>query len=311
MSTRPAPVPQPLVHRAFRTADGAALGLTAGRMRSSDLAAPHRGVRVAGPPAADLEGRCRALLPLLPPGARFTHVTALALVGVEPPWSLKDDDRLHVEVSTTATRPRIRGVVTHRIPGAVPLLHLRGLPVLRPELAWTRTADRLAHTELVVLADGLCRRKRPVTTPERLAQVVATLPAGTRGVRLLRGAAASCGAGTDSVMETRTRLALDSAGIRCEVNRAVRDEQGRFIAMPDLSDPVLRVAIEYDGDVHRTDRRTWQRDVARRQALEAAGWRVVTLTAGDVLGADDRWISWVAAARTAQSRVASRSSRGQ
>ncbi|MET0433464.1 MAG: DUF559 domain-containing protein [Cellulomonas sp.] len=301
MSRSPVPLPAAFSRAPFRTEDAVRAGLTPGRLRASDLTAPHRGVRVQGPPDADLRGRCLAVLQALPQGARFGHVTALGLVGVDPPWSLADDRRLHVEVSTAGVRPRIRGVVAHRHVGAAPVIDVAGLPVLEPAVAWTRVGAQLGHVELVVLADALCRRRGPVTTPERLAETVAALPAGTRGVRRLRAAVADCRAGTDSNMETRARLALSSVGIECDVNRPVLDADGRFVALPDLSDHRHRVAIEYDGDVHRTDKRTWRRDIARRQAMEAAGWRVVTITADDVLRGDDRWLSWVRAAQRRQS----------
>jgi very-short-patch-repair endonuclease len=51
---------------------------------------------------------------------------------------------------------------------------------------------------------------------------------------------------------------------------------------PDLSYPDLRIAIEYDGDHHRTSRQ-WRSDRARRQLLEDAGWIVLEFTADDVL----------------------------
>lgn len=300
MPTPPAPLPPEFSRRPFRAADAARAGLSPGRLRAADLAAPHRGVRVPGSVPDDVVARCRALVPVLPGDARFCHVTALRLVEVDAPWSLADDQRLHVEVSTTATRPRIQGVVTHRHAGDAPLIGVRGLRVLDPAVVWTRLGGALGHVELVVLADALCRRRRPASTPELLGAAVAAMPAGARGVRRLRAALADARPGTDSSMETRARLALWSAGMAFDVNRPVHDDEGRFVAMPDLSDHRHRVAVEYDGDVHRTDKRTWRRDIARRQRMEAAGWRVVTLTADDVLRGRNDWITWVAAAREAQ-----------
>jgi very-short-patch-repair endonuclease len=87
------------------------------------------------------------------------------------------------------------------------------------------------------------------------------------------------------------------------VNVAARDSTGRFLALPDLSYPDLTIAIEYDGDIHRADKATWRRDIRRRQALEAAGWRVVTCTADDVLRNPERLVAWVRAAIRARSRV--------
>ncbi len=272
-------------------------------MRAGDLARPYRGVRVPAPVPDDLVGRCRALLTVLPAGARFSHLTALRLYGVDLPWSLDADERLHVEVGTRDDRPRISGVVAHRHVGPARTRTVAGLPVLAPEVAWVRLGGLTGRTELVVLADALCRRRGPVSSPAALEREVADLPPGTRGRRVLRDAVQACRARTDSVMETRVRLVLDDAGIACEVNRPVRDPAGRFVAMPDLSDVERRVAIEYDGDVHRTDRRVWRRDIARRQALEAAGWRVVTLTADDLRDPAAPWLAWIARARRAQLRA--------
>lgn len=303
MSASPVPLPPALRGAPFSTRTAAAAGVSPGRLRAQDLAAPHRGVRVPGTVPDGLAERCCALLPVLPAGARFSHATALALLDVELPWQAVVDERLYVEVSTSGTRPRIRGVVAHRQTGRAPVLDVRGLPVLDPACAWTRLAATLEIADLVVVADALCRRRQPVSSPEQLGLAVAALPPGTRGVRRLRAALAATRPGTDSCMETRTRLALEGAGIVCDVNRPVDDAHGRFVAMPDLSDHRLRVAVEYDGDVHRTDRRTWRRDVARKQALEAVGWRVVTVTADDLRPGETRWLRWVATARTSQAAL--------
>jgi hypothetical protein len=62
----------------------------------------------------------------------------------------------------------------------------------------------------------------------------------------------------------------------------------------DLAYPKLKVAIEYDGDHHR-DRATFRRDVARLNALRAAGWTVLRFTADDVLRYPERVIAQVTA----------------
>ena len=43
-----------------------------------------------------------------------------------------------------------------------------------------------------------------------------------------------------------------------------------------------KVVAEFDGDHHRTDRRQWQIDVARRESVQASGWTYVQLTAQTV-----------------------------
>lgn len=54
-------------------------------------------------------------------------------------------------------------------------------------------------------------------------------------------------------METRTRLLLVFAGLPCpETNVPVFDDHGQWIGRPDLAYRRLRLAIQYEGDVHRT-----------------------------------------------------------
>jgi very-short-patch-repair endonuclease len=154
-----------------------------------------------------------------------------------------------------------------------------GLRVVRTDVTWGDLADRLTVDDLVVLGDAMLRRG--LSTLDALNRIAS----GTRhrrGVRLLRLAVPLLEPRTDSPMETRVRLLLVRAGLPCpQANRDVVVD-GEWIARPDLSYPHLRIAIEYDGDHHRS-RRQWRSDRARRQLLEDAGWVVLELTADDVL----------------------------
>ena len=148
----------------------------------------------------------------------------------------------------------------------------------------------------LVLGDAMLRRKGAATNLADLR----TLTDSThkmKGLTKARAALDLVQPGTDSSMETRARLLLVHAGLPCPVvNRAAIDDQGRFLALPDMSYPERRIAIEYDGDVHRTDPATWRRDVERRQRLEAAGWIIITATADDVLRHPERFVARVRAA---------------
>ena len=137
--------------------------------------------------------------------------------------------------------------------------------------------------ELVVLGDAMTRRRTPATSVEEMRRLLERTHK-MRGLLAARVAIEHVVAGTDSSMESRTRMLLVDAGLPCPVvNGAAVDAGGRFLALPDMSYPELRIAIEYDGDVHRTDQATWRRDVERRQRLEGAGWLIVTVTADDVI----------------------------
>jgi hypothetical protein len=246
-----------------------------------------------------VHARCCEIAPALPPGSVFCHVTALVLLGIDVPLGIDATSDLHVLVPPGTTPPRRRGVVAHRgpVPAADDLRGRNGVPILAADAAWVQLGAHLTLREVMVLGDALTRRTRPWCSPAMLEVRVAGLPARTRGVRRLREAVALVRAGTDSCMESRLRWLIVRAGLPCPVvNTLVRGPQGEVVAMPDLAYPALKIAIEYDGDVHRTDKRTWRRDIARRQALEALGWRMITCTADDVLRTPDRTLTWIRAA---------------
>jgi very-short-patch-repair endonuclease len=71
------------------------------------------------------------------------------------------------------------------------------------------------------------------------------------------------------------------------VNLELHDTDGAFVARVDLAYPDARLALEYEGDIHRTDRVVWQRDIARRERVEDLGWRMVRITAADLTSPAD------------------------
>lgn len=292
------PLPATLRRGPFTAARGLAAGAPEDALRRAGLRIPTPSVRAAGPPpaASDVLGRCQEFAPVLPPDAIFCHATAFALLGADLPFGVDPAGDLHVEVGPRRSLPRRRGLVGHRRSTTdVPCFRMPlGVRVALPEAAWLQLATAVTPRELVVAADALMRRQAPLCRPEHLERAVTALRPGARGVRLLRNALLHARAGTDSCMETRLRWTLTDGGLPApSVNALVRDADGQVVAMPDLSYEEERVAIEYDGDVHRTDRRTWLRDRTRRAALESLGWRVITCTADDVLRHPDRPVTWV------------------
>jgi very-short-patch-repair endonuclease len=57
---------------------------------------------------------------------------------------------------------------------------------------------------------------------------------------------------------------------------------GVLLGRIDLAYPELKVAIEYEGDGHRTDREQWRKDIQRQRHLESEGWIVIRLTQADL-----------------------------
>lgn len=96
----------------------------------------------------------------------------------------------------------------------------------------------------------------------------------------------------ESPMESRVRVALVLGGLSPEVQYPV-ELRGRRYRL-DLAYPRYRVAVEYDGDDHRGQRRA-RRDLAREAALTAAGWQVLRFDADEVLFRPDRIVAAVRA----------------
>ena len=61
----------------------------------------------------------------------------------------------------------------------------------------------------------------------------------------------------------------------------VQDEFGDVIAYLDMGWEELKVAVEYDGEQHRSDRWQYTWDIRRLEMLERLGWIVIRVVAGD------------------------------
>lgn len=91
----------------------------------------------------------------------------------------------------------------------------------------------------------------------------------------------------ESPMETRSRLVLVLRGLPCpELQFAVYDADGVFVARLDMAYPRLRLAVEYDGRGHL---KQWQQEVDAHRAnrLDECDWSVLRFTSTDVLGYPD------------------------
>ena len=78
-------------------------------------------------------------------------------------------------------------------------------------------------------------------------------------------------------------MLIIEAGLPAPVAQVrVRDERGFEVARVDLAYPAAKIAIEYEGDHHRTSKTQWRRDIARIRRLHALGWVVLRVTADDL-----------------------------
>lgn len=105
---------------------------------------------------------------------------------------------------------------------------------------------------------------------------------GGRGVSRARDAIALMDPGGTSPKETWLRLLVIDDGLP-KPQSQFRIHNGDYypLAFLDLAWPEYMVALEYDGDQHRTDRKQYRKDISRLRMLERMGWIVVRVVAED------------------------------
>lgn len=272
----------------FAVAAARRAGLSRDRLVARDLTAPFWGAR-ARTSARATEGldayeiqrhalieRCQQYAVVAPARFAFSHQTAARLFDVPLPSRLMAGEVLHVAVPAGSQPPRRRGIVGHR--GSVQGAIRSGMPVVAAEQAWLQLAPFLSVDELIIAGDHLVRAKRPLASLESMSDALRAA-SGRRGLATARSALPLVRVGTRSPRESTTRLILVRGGLpEPVVGHTVYDEDGFFVGTPDLAYVTERIAIEYQGSDHWTNREVFEDDILRRELFERADWRVILVT---------------------------------
>ncbi|MDZ4265980.1 MAG: hypothetical protein U1D00_09830 [Mycobacterium sp.] len=105
---------------------------------------------------------------------------------------------------------------------------------------------------------------------------------GARGVRKLRTAVDLMDAGSQSPKETWWRLWLIKKGFpRPRTQIPVLNSLGRPFAYLDMGWEDVKIAVEYDGDQHRTSREQYVWDEQRVRLIRDRGWLHIKVIAED------------------------------
>lgn len=280
MSTVPAALPPRIAATAFSIRQARFLGVTRARTFASDLLRPHHGVRSHSQPR-NLQEAAETLAPVLADDQVFSHATAAVLLGLPLPRRLERSP-LHVTTLGSDRHVRRSGVVGHRSRHGIDrLIHRQSLRIMHPVDIFFSLAPVLSVTELVVLGDAVIAERGGSGTLAELRHVLAER-SGARGIRKARAALDLIRSGSRSPGETRLRLLLRASGLpEPSLNYNVTFA-GQFIACVDLAFPQARLAIEYEGDVHRIDRATFLKDLTRGERLRDASWWLIRATAYDL-----------------------------
>lgn len=160
---------------------------------------------------------------------------------------------------------------------------IAGITATTPARTALDLACRYRIDKAVAAIDALARATDLKTID---VEILAERYRGRRGISRARVALSLVDAGAESPRETWLRLLLVDAGYpRPRTQIPVYGEYGELIAVLDMGWESIKVAVEYEGDHHRTDRRQFNKDIARLETLTTdLGWIVVRVTAEDVPG---------------------------
>ncbi|MGX5655069.1 endonuclease domain-containing protein [Geodermatophilus nigrescens] len=268
--------PPDLVGPPFRGTAAVAAGLLTGdQLRSRAWRRLFRDVYVHREVPLTHELRAVAAAGVLLPGAVVSGRSAAVLWGVE--LAGPEDD---VELTLPAGRHPVRAaglrVRRARLTEA-DVMRRRGVPATLPLATALQLAGVLDGDEAVVAVDRLLASGLVDLAPLQLRAAALT----GRGSARARAVCELADERSESPQETRLRLLLGRSGLPAPVPQVTVRVDGRFVARVDLAWPELRVGVEYDGAWH-AEPGQFARDRRRLNALQAAGWTVVFVTAADL-----------------------------
>lgn len=206
--------------------------------------------------------------------ATIVGAAASALHGAK--WIPED---VPVELNHRNTRPP-RGVLIRRdvlLDAETQIID--GRAVTTPERTAFDIGRRGAIRSAVVRLDALAR-----ATGFKADDVlrIAKCHPHSPGLRRLEAALELVDPGAQSPRESYLRLLLIDAGLpRPQTQIPVLGADGIPLAYLDLGWEEHLVAVEYDGDQHRTERLQYVKDLRRSEMLERMGWTVVRVVAED------------------------------
>lgn len=306
------PFPQRLTGRVFTVHQARAEGVSAGRLRASDVRWIARGLYAQGLDGPPGEAAVVAGLNLLYASTWASHTTAARILGLYLPRRLAADSDLHLSRHRRMPPLKIRGLINHRVTAVVgDVGSLQAPPHAPPdsrvrvssfERTWLDLAGRLDLTELVVMGDQLVRiprpdlegRSRPWATRETLRAALREHP-GAPALTNARAATEHVRVGSDSPSETRLRLSLMAAGLPEPELQVRLDPCHRHSPTADLGYRDSRIAIQYDGYHHRSPRQL-ATDNRRDLAFTQAGWTYLKFDWQDAQHGFGRAIALVGAA---------------
>ena len=160
---------------------------------------------------------------------------------------------------------------------------IRGIPVTTPARTAFDLASRYPLVKAVAAIDALARATRLKAVD--IEQCIERHQ-GHRNIRRARHALTLVDAGSESPRETWLRLLLIQAGYPPpQTQIPVYGPDGELVGIVDMGWEDIKIALEYEGEHHRTNSRVFNNDIARHETMTTdLGWIAIRVTAADVPG---------------------------
>lgn len=294
MSRRLEPLPPALAFAVFTAAEARAAGVSAQRLRGSDITRLGWGVYSREDyqltERAIVQAYGRSDPAVVAHGFTAARAWRLPLPFTDVHWE-NEGVRSPVHLNSTASRRRSGSLVRWSSFALSPeeTASSHGMLLTARVRTWMDLAPRLSHDDLVRIGDHLVRHPRPryehrhapYATPAQLEQLLREHR--RRGARKLREVLRDVRVGADSPAETTLRLAILRAGLPVPHLNVFLRAGGASLGQADLSWPEWKVCVEHEGPSH-LDRDQQDQDIQRGERRRHHGWIEVQTTAKDLRG---------------------------
>lgn len=203
--------------------------------------------------------------------AVVSGVAASALHGAR--WVSAD---VSVELIWKSARPQRGLVVRNEALGADEVVRAKRLPVTSVARTAFDLGRHLSRGQALARLDALMHAT-PFSFED--VSVLAKRYRGARGVRRLCEVLPLVDGGAASPKESWLRLLLIDAGLPKPATQIPVNAGWSLAGVLDMGWEDYLVALEYDGDQHRTDRRQFVKDIRRQEMFADLGWTVIRVVA--------------------------------
>jgi hypothetical protein len=186
------------------------------------------------------------------------------------------DTNTPIELISKSARWQSGLLVRNETLGADEVTQVQGLPVTSVARTAFDLGRHLPRGQALARLDALMRAT-PFSFED--VSVLAKRYRGARGLRRLGQVLALVDGGAASPKESWLRLLLIDAGLPKPATQIPVHDGWRLIGVLDMGWDDYMVAVGYDGDQHRTERRQFVKDINRLTDIQEQGWIVVRVVA--------------------------------